>query len=279
MKKITNIGEVKIYDEEYVLKKEAPKEELYKYLESRDFHNYIPLIEREGNYNKYEYKFDYSMNYEQKCNDIIRIISKLHNKTSFNRQIDKDKNKEIFNNIRGYLKHLNEYYLDILNSYEKVNYPSPSQLLFMTNYTKLKQIIEFSDSQIIEWYNLVKDNNKERVVLINGNLEVNHLINSDNEYIISWDKARFESPILEIINFYKKEWEYIEFSNILSYYIEHTKLTEQEKKLLFSNITIPPKIKLSNKEYENVIIIRKLFDYIYKTEELIRPYYSIKDKE
>ena len=48
-------------------------------------------------------------------------------------------------------------------------------------------------------------------------------------------------------------------------------LTDEELKLLFILIVIPDEVNLNNQEITNVQNIRHLLDYIYKTEELIRP--------
>ena len=112
--------------------------------------------------------------------------------------------------------------------------------------------------------------------LNHGNLSLDHLIKNDREYLISWDKSSFDSPILDIVTLYHNEWENLEFASLLNIYLDKCKLTNEEKKLLFLNIAIPKKIKVYNNEIDNVAEVRKLFDYIFKTEELLRPYYSEK---
>ena len=53
----------------------------------------------------------------------------------------------------------------------------------------------------------------------------------------------------------------------------------KKKKLFFINISIPLKVEFGENEYINTIRVTDLFDYIHKTELLIGPYYSIKNKE
>ena len=56
-------------------------------------------------------------------------------------------------------------------------------------------------------------------------------------------------------------------------------LNENEKKLLFIVISLPKKIEIKDTEFETCIEVRKTLDYLYKTEELVRPYYSIEKKD
>ena len=56
-------------------------------------------------------------------------------------------------------------------------------------------------------------------------------------------------------------------------------MTKEEEKLLIINICIPKLIKLDEIEYFNTIKVTKLFNYIYQTEDLIRPYYSEENTE
>ena len=113
-----------------------------------------------------------------------------------------------------------------------------------------------------------------RVSIVHNNLELDHYIKNENEYLISWDNYIIDSPILDIVKLYKNVYLTMDFSNPLKVYIEKFPLNENEKKLLFIMLVIPDEINLTNNELKNISIVRKYLDYIYKTENLIRPYYS-----
>jgi hypothetical protein len=153
-------------------------------------------------------------------------------------------------------------------------FSSPSEILFLDNYYKIPEVVSFLHEELNKWYNMVKDKHKQRVSLNHGKLELSHLIKNNQTYLISLGNANFSSPINDIIRFYKKEWNNIEFSSILDTYLNNTKLSEDELKLLLINLVIPFTIENKNNEYKNTIEVSNLFNYIYKTEELIRPYYS-----
>ena len=114
-----------------------------------------------------------------------------------------------------------------------------------------------------------------RVSLIHNNLELDHYIKNKDDYLISWDNYKIDSPILDIVKLYKKVYLNMDFSEPLKTYMDKFELTEIEKKLLFIMLVMPDEINLSENELRNVSIVRKYLDYIFKTENLIRPYYNV----
>ena len=278
MSKIRFIKSAKIIDDRFIIKEEKEPTSLYSYLKSRDFEYFLPLIERNNNRSTYEYKEDYSIDLNQKGLDIIDAMSLLHNKTSFKKEIN-NKNEEIYNQIKGYLEHLKITYEEMITEIEYKEYPLPSEQLFENNYSKITNCISFINKELENWYKISKEIKEQRVSMIHGNLETNHLIKNDRTYLISWGKSKLETPILDFVYFYHNDWENIEFNNLLSRYLTKCELNENEKKLLFINLAIPLEYNKTKKEIENTMNMSKFIEYIYKTEELIRPYYSNKQDE
>ena len=85
-------------------------------------------------------------------------------------------------------------------------------------------------------------------------------------------------PIYDLLILYKKYYLDFDFYELFNYYESRYPLTIEERKLLFIFMAIPDKIELEDNEYKNSIKCRKLIDYIYKTEELIKMYKSIKSE-
>lgn len=281
MNKLKRIGKVLIKNDEVVIKKENINLELYDYLKSRDFNNFPALVDRfdERGQNVYEYIKDLSLDQNQLGNDLASTLALLHNKTSFNKEVNLDRYKSIYDNLMGYLNYIEDYYFQILKESEYVEYPSPHESLFQNNYTKLREDIIFCKKECDNWYKMVQDKTKERVCLNHGNVSLKHIIRNSKSYLISWDKNHFDTPVADLIDFYHNEWNNLEFSGILETYFSKCSLSDEEKKLFFINISIPLKVEFGENEYINTIRVTDLFDYIHKTELLIGPYYSIKNKE
>ena len=278
--KVTVKGSTKIFNctnGDYVVKpkKEKDIQELYKYLSSRSFEYYPKLIEdNRSDVNVYEYIEDNSIDDEQKLYDLINLISLLHNKTSYYKEVTNDKIKSIYEELLGRVLFLEEYFNKIIFEIEDNVFISPSNNLLLNNSSKIYESLTLLKREIEEWYKISIDKNKMRVSLIHNNLELDHYIKNKDDYLISWDNYKIDSPILDIVKLYKKVYLNMDFSEPLKTYMDKFELTEIEKKLLFIMLVMPDEINLTENELRNVSTVRKYLDYIFKTENLIRPYYN-----
>lgn len=251
--------------------------ELYTYLTNRGFMNYPKIIDSSRDeVNVFEYVEDIKLPKEQKCDDLIEIIASLHNKTSYFKEVSEDKFKSIYEDIKSNISYLSNYYNTLYEIGFNEVYASPSNYIFMRNYFKINAALEYANSELNNWYSLVTNETKIRVCLIHNNLELNHLLNNK---LISWDNYMIDTPVIDIVKLYKNEWKNINFSEILERYIYKFPLLDYEKKLLFILISMPPQIKKSNNEFEKCKVISEVMDYVFKTEELIRPYNTKQEEE
>lgn len=251
--------------------------ELYTYLTNRGFINYPKIIDSSRDeVNVFEYVEDIKLPKEQKCDDLIEIIASLHNKTSYFKEVSEDKFKSIYEDIKSNISYLSNYYNTLYEIGFNEVYASPSNYIFMRNYFKINAALEYANSELDNWYSLVTNETKIRVCLIHNNLELNHLLNNK---LISWDNYMIDTPVIDIVKLYKNEWKNINFSEILERYIYKFPLLDYEKKLLFILISLPPQIKKSNNEFEKCKVISEVMDYVFKTEELIRPYNTKQEEE
>lgn len=250
---------------------------LYTYLSNRGFTSFPRLIDSSRNeVNVYEYLTDEEIPKEQKCSDLMEILASLHNKTSYFKEVSSDKFKQIYDDINSNINYLSNYFNTLYEIAFNEVYSSPSNYLLLRNYYKIDSTLKYIKKELDNWFNLIKDENKIRVVTLHNNLELNHLI--DNK-LISWDNYIIDTPVIDIVKLYKKEWNNIEFSESLSIYMYKFPLLEYEKKLLFILIMIPLDIKKSTTEFKRCQSISNLIDYIFKTEKLIRPYNTEYEEE
>ncbi len=276
--KISNATILKCTNGTYVVKNKKNKDikELYKYLNSRDFHYYPLLVEdNRSDINVFEYVEDNSIDNEQKLFDLINLVSLLHNKTSYYKEVTNDKIKEIYEELLGRTIYMEEYFNKIIFNIEDDIFVNPSSNLLLNNSSKIFESLVFLKKEIEEWYKITIDSDKMRVCLVHNNLNLDHYIKSDKDYLISWDNYIIDSPIIDIVKLYKNIYINMNFSEALKLYMEKFSLNDSEKKLLFIMLVMPDEINLTNDEIKNVVTIRKYLDYIYKTENLIRPYYSV----
>lgn len=252
---------------------------LFSYLNSRSFYNYPKVIAKYDDYITYEYLKELETPKEQQLLDLILVVAKLHNKTVYFKEVTEDKYKEIYDNIKDNVIYLRDYYSGIYDEAFNEIYISPAKYNFLLNYSLLNNDLAFILDELDEWFNLVKESNKQRVCLIHNNLSLEHFIKGMDSYLISWDKYTFDTPVMDIVNLYHNEYLTCDFSGILKEYLKNFKLSVDEEKLLFILLSLPEKVNFDDSEFNNTINVANLVDYIKRTEKLIRPYYTEKQKE
>ena len=252
----------------FVLKKNSGNK-IYKYLLSRHFEYFPKVIDYNDNYILFEYQNDINYDNSQKAFDIMHLIALLHSKTTYYKEIDYDEYKKIYEKLKQEINYIYNYYLDIINIIESNIYMSPSEYLIARNITKIFSCINYCNTELDNWYELIKDNKRKRVVTLHNNLKLDNLIKNKNIYLISWDKSKIDLPIYDIVNFYNTYYLDFDFSILLNEYERIFPLLKEEKLLLNILISIPNKINFNNSEYKKVKIIRKQLDKIYKTEKLL----------
>jgi hypothetical protein len=149
---------------------------------------------------------------------------------------------------------------------------SPANYLIARNITLIYKSLNYAKENINKWYKLIENNRKVRVVLLHNNLTLDHYLKNDKPYLISWDKSTIDMPIFDLVSLYKNNYLDFEFTDLLKIYLSKYPLTKEEMVLFLTIISIPSKIALSSSEYKTVLEVRKLLDYIYKTNELSKEY-------
>ena len=275
-KKKGNALIVKSKDKNIIVKKKKNNNKIFDYLNSRSFRYYPKILKENDDYRIIEYINDIDMPEEQKMMDMIDLVSLLHYKTTYYKEVDEDDYKKIYEDINGNIEHLNSYYLDLINIIESKVYMSPSEQLLAFNISKIFSALNYCKDKIDEWLKIIEEKKKQRFVVLHNNLEINHFIRNNDPYLISWDKAKIDIPIFDLYKLYKKSSLNYDFESILKRYEKNYPLLEEERILFFILITLPDKLEFSNNEYENTKLVSKQIDNLYKTDKLIEEYSKTK---
>lgn len=285
-KKYTIIKNAKIIETDdgtYVIKpkQRSDKQQLYQYLSSRSF-DYFPEPKNDlikDDYEIYPFIQEVITPKEQKALDLIYMISLLHNKTTFYKEIDLDDIKSFYEDTSNQLYYLEQYYYDLQSMIENHIYMSPSEYLLIRNVSKIYSAIYFCRHSLEKWYHIISKKKKERYVLLHNNLELDHLLKGENTYLISWDQAKTGIPIYDFYHLYQKHYLDCDFISLLQVYESKYPLLEEEKLLLFLLLSIPDKIVLEHDEYQTCKKISDMLLYLDKTNELISKQNPVKSKE
>ncbi len=264
----------RIIDNKIVIKNKVNDsiDRTYDYLKSRAFDYFPSLLESSDGYEVYPYIEDIYEPREQKAMDMMHLLSLLHSKTTFYREVDIDKNKEIYENIINNINYLNDYYNELISLIEKEVYMSPSSYLIARNINIIFSSIYYVRDNIEKWYKKIENNKNERVSYIHNNINLDHYVKRDKPYLISWNKSRIDNPIYDLLSFYKNHYLEFDFDDLFHYYESNYPLKEDERLLLFTYMAIPPVMDKSGSEYDMCIKINKTIDYLYKTSNLIMNY-------
>ena len=260
-----------INDKKYAIKDKSNDniKSIYEYLSSRNFDYFPKLIVDNDKYDIYEYIEEVDNPIEQKAYDMVDLISLLHNKTTYYKEMDIDEYKEIYESVSYKINSRMNYYNNLMNMIEREMFMSPSHYLIARNISKIFGSLEYSKKNINEWYDLVKTKGKKRLVTLYNNTDLNHVIRNKDLYLLSWDKSKTGIPIYDIYNFYFKYYKVLDFKDLLKHYENRYPLLEEEKKLFNILISIPDEIDFKSNEMDNCKNVKKIIDYIYKSEVLV----------
>ena len=252
----------------------------YNYLESRNIDCFVPIIDKNRDtFYVYPYLVDNNTLKEQKALDMAKTVGLMHAKTSFFKDVDKGKYDDIYESVLNNINYIKEYYSDLYDSIIFKEYYNPFENLFIDYYSKINNACDFSLNELEKWHGLTLDKGKQRVALVHNNLRLSHFIESDNNYLISFDKSKIDSPIIDLVIFYKNEYNNVNFVEVFEKYLYSFNLNEDELDLFFSLISLPWKVSVTNNHFLDTSKLYELIHYLNKTEELIRPYYSNDEKE
>lgn len=271
--KITIKNGAKIIDNNYVIKKKKRDlSNIYNYLLSRSF-DYFPEVVKEDNEKiYYRYINDLEEPKEQKVIDLVNLITLLHSKTTFYKEVDIDNYKYIYESINNSIDETLGHYNQLMDGIESEVYMAPSNYLIARNITIIYNALGYAKNNINSWYKMIENQRKVRVVTIHNNLRLEHYLKEDKPYLISWDKSKIDMPIFDLISLYQNNYLDFEFIDLLKIYLSKYPLTREEMTLFLTIISIPGKIPLNEPEYQTVLSVRRILDYIYKSSEIVKMY-------
>ena len=266
-------GKVIIINNQYVSKPMSRKSNFYEYLQTRNF-NYFPNIYSDisDDIELMDYIEEKEIPDEQKLEDIIYLASILHLSTTFVKNVDLDKIKEIYENTIDRIDRLFNYYNEMQNMIEEEIYMSPANYLLIRNISDIYKCLNLSKDYINDWYKEKENNKTIRYVYTHSNLRKEHLLENDKMYLISWDNSKIDMPIKDIEIVYRNSFYDIDIFNLLNIYEKKYPLKKEEKFLLFSYLLIPIDITFSENEFIKTEQITELVEYQKKILESLENY-------
>ena len=238
---------------------------IYDYLLSRGF-NYFPSIidyDEEGILFKYIQSVDY--NYNEKARDLVKLLSLLHNKTTYFIDIEESDNISFYELIKEELNDINMFYNNLINNIDNKEYPSPNEYLIQKNIGIILSAISYCFNKLEDWKDKYINDNKKRVVTLFNNNNLDNVIrDKENIYLLNLDNTKVDSPIYDLVDFYNRYYNELDFISLIDYYEKYFPFLNNEKHLFLLLISIPKKVDISN-----INDIKKKISKIYKTLEIL----------
>lgn len=251
-----NIYIVGCDDSKYVVKRNDNP--IYGYLRQRNFDYYPETIIEDG-YEIVKFEEDIEEPKEEKMNSLISLTALLHNKTTYYKTVGEYDYQEMYENLSKTIVEVKEYYHTLMDKVESETFMSPSSYLLARHITPVFNAISYCEYNLKKWYESIKDKRKIRQAIVHNNLSLDHYINNK---LISWNRAKFSSPIFDIYHLYSNTYKDFVWEEVLNEYKSSYPLQEDELELFYILISIPKKIYLNNSEYQNTVIVNDLLDYI-----------------
>lgn len=265
------LNNVKIIDTDsgkFVIKKNTADDNLYNYLTSKNF-NYILSKKKIDNYDLFPYVDEISMPDDEKAIELVYILSLLHNKTTFYKEVVLDKTKETYESLNNEIDYLGRYYYELQDMIEQKIYMSPGEYLLIRNISLIYSALQYAKANLDKWYEIKKTQKKERVVLLHNKPSLEHILIGNTSQLISWNNYKRDIPIYDFIYFYKKDYLKLEMSTLFDIYQSKFMYTDDEMLLFLSIISIPKKITFSDTNYNNCYKIYELIRYMEMTRDFV----------
>ena len=261
---------IELEKEKIVLKKDNKNiKDIYEYLSSRSF-PYILYPEKiTDNYSIYKYINEVNTIKEEKAIHLMNILTDLQNRTTTYKEYTLDEIKEIYENNLSKINTLFQYYNDLEESFSLHVYPSPYELLYLNNVSKIYNVLEYSRTINEKWYKIVNKNKKKRIVFLHNHLSLDHFIDDGMGKLINFNFAKYGIVIEDFKNFYKVHFRELDMESLFDAYQKKYKFSDSELLLLFLELMIPEKIKLTNNIMTNTLIISNLINYIDITRNFV----------
>ena len=244
---------------------------IYEYLESRGF-NYFPkpINSKDTTYELTPYVKELITPDEQRINDLVNLVSFLHEKTFFYKELDLDELKTMYENLNSGADYLMKYYNDLNNIIDNTTFMSPSEYLLVRNIDLFYYLISFVKVESTNWYNNLKDKRSIRYSMVHNNLKPSHILENNTTYLISWNKARIDLPYKDLKTILEDNYSKLDIENIIKSYVKNNKLDKNEYIFLLINLALPKKIEFTSNTCLDCYNLSNYIEYLRKIEVLVQ---------
>ena len=219
-------------------------EEVYKYLDDHAVNNYLKPVEVTDKELIFLYFEKTSLTDDEISKRLVLNLTIWQNKTTTYQKLNLDEVKNFYESTKKEINYLFSYYRDILLQLETKVYYLPTEYLFLRNSSIINRQLKVAADLLEEWYETVKNKERERLVYCHGKCELAHFLPIDDGYFISLEQAHLGRVSDDIENLFRKNFSSIDLVTTYNLYQRKYPYTLDEKLFLFVKLAIPPKIDI-----------------------------------
>lgn len=219
-------------------------EEVYKYLDDHAVSNYLKPVEVTDKELIFPYFEKTSLTDDEISKRLVLNLTIWQNKTTTYQKLNLDEVKNFYESTKKEINYLFSYYRDIILQLETKVYYLPTEYLFLRNSSIINRQLKVAADLLEEWYETVKNKERERLVYCHGKCELAHFLPIDDGYFISLEQAHLGRVSDDIENLFRKNFSSIDLVTTYNLYQRKYPYTLDEKLFLFVKLAIPPKIDI-----------------------------------
>ena len=229
--RLAYIGNIKLKNNVVYKKTNQKVIDLIDYLKNKGFNN-IPMYRFDKDFITYDYIEDFAKTNEEKALELIKVFALMHSKTSYYKEINSDEINRIYHKYQDHLNYYIVYFKNYFNHKIDNEFLSPDEYLILSNYTVINNYLNLGLSYLEEWFNNISKKSSIRLSVVHNNVNLDHLIINQNNYLISYDHATFDLPIIDLVLFYVKYFDQFDFIKLFNEYNNIDMLDKEEILLL-----------------------------------------------
>lgn len=199
---------------------------------------------------------------EMKLKYYFETLAYLHSNSFFNYNVSQDFFHRQLQDLTRVIDERLYYYQQIMNSYESMEFRSPSGWIYVLNYYRIEDCLMQARRYLEQYEELVCHKDSIRLSLVYNHFHYQHILMKQRR-LISIDNMKIDICIYDLYNMYQQVPDLLfDLDSVSVYYLDKIRLYPEEKVLLSCLLCIVPYIELEKDEVKNIVKMSRLLYYL-----------------
>ncbi|MGD6795651.1 spore coat protein YsxE [Metabacillus indicus] len=221
---------------------------------------------------------------DERHKNMFRELAALHQRTAAEEKLNQNALKIHYDTLAKQWDDNKALYEKYVEECEKKWYLSPFELQAVTYYFETARATEFARKKLDEWYEMMKEKEDVRQVMIHGRASIHHYLYDEQGtgYFTNFEHARYSSPIDDALLFYHRTFHTYPFAddNCADWFYTYQQTfpyREEEMQLFICYLAYPDFVYKQVKKHMN--LNDRSASQLQKNQDLIKSYWTFKNIE